>query len=454
MRRFTFVTALLCAVLMGCSKSQNQSAQNSADQPANVTSGTPASGNLAPVEAAQTPPVSASGESYAPPPPADYNSAYYDQNASYEEPVETYQPPPPLPEYSQPPAPGPDYIWTPGYWAYANDGYYWVPGAWVLAPYVGALWTPPWWGWDNGVYLFHVGYWASYIGFYGGIDYGCGYTGSGYYGGYWNHGRFDYNRAVTNVPTNFQNAYNYRVPSHGENRVSYNGGRGGIVARPTPQELAVTHEPRTPAVAAQAEHARQASTNREQFASAGRQRPSALVASRPLATSYKAPAPRPPAAQARPAERPTAERPPQAQPGVRPGEQATRIPENRTIPQLAPAARPEFRPESRPTAQPRAEFRPQSRPAPQERSEIRPAPHQAPVARAEVRPQARPEARPQPRPVPEARPEARPAPRAEVQRAASARPEFRPEARPAPRPEARPAAPARSERPNEDHKKP
>ena len=34
------------------------------------------------------------------------------------------------------------------------------------------------------------------------------------------------------------------------NRVSYNGGRGGVEARPTPQELAVLRDPRTPPVSA------------------------------------------------------------------------------------------------------------------------------------------------------------------------------------------------------------
>ena len=46
-------------------------------------------------------------------------------------------------------------MWTPGYWAYGDDGYYWVPGAWVPAPYEGALWTPPYWGWSGGIYVFH-----------------------------------------------------------------------------------------------------------------------------------------------------------------------------------------------------------------------------------------------------------------------------------------------------------
>src|SRR5262245_8234426 len=92
--------------------------------------------------------------------------------------------PPALPVYAQPIAPGPSYIWTPGYWAYAPDGYYWVPGTWVLAPFPGALWTPGYWGWSNGFYVWNAGYWGTRVGFYGGINYGYGYTGSGYHGGY------------------------------------------------------------------------------------------------------------------------------------------------------------------------------------------------------------------------------------------------------------------------------
>jgi len=36
--------------------------------------------------------------------------------------------PPALPVYVQPPCPAPGYMWTPGYWAWGDDGYYWVPG--------------------------------------------------------------------------------------------------------------------------------------------------------------------------------------------------------------------------------------------------------------------------------------------------------------------------------------
>jgi len=54
-------------------------------------------------------------------------------------------------------------------------------------------------GYDNGVYLWHAGYWVRTSASMAGINYGFGYTGRGYYGGYWNHGRLFYNRAVTNV---------------------------------------------------------------------------------------------------------------------------------------------------------------------------------------------------------------------------------------------------------------
>ena len=122
--------------------------------------------------------------------------------------------PPPLPVYVQPICPGPDFIWTPGYWAYDHDidDHYWVPGTWVRAPVVGYLWTPGYWGWSDGYYVWHAGYWGPHVGFYGGIDYGFGYIGEGYHGGYWNRGAFVYNTAVTNVNTTIiHNTYNETV---------------------------------------------------------------------------------------------------------------------------------------------------------------------------------------------------------------------------------------------------
>ena len=118
--------------------------------------------------------------------------------------------PPPIPVYTQPPCPGDGYIWTPGYWAWTDDGYDWVDGAWVAAPYTGALWTPGYWGGYGGGYMWNPGYWGMSIGYYGGINYGFGYFGTGFYGGYWGGGRFFYNRGYTNITniTNIHNVYN------------------------------------------------------------------------------------------------------------------------------------------------------------------------------------------------------------------------------------------------------
>ncbi len=148
--------------------------------------------------------------------------------------------PPPIPVYTQPPCPGPGFIWTPGYWAYAPDaGYYWVPGAWLPAPFVGALWTPGYWGFSGGLYMWHPGYWGTMVGFYGGIDYGFGYTGYGYHGGYWDHDRFFYNRAVNRIEgRRFDHVYYRREDVHPRGgRVSYYGGPHGVNVRPTREQM-------------------------------------------------------------------------------------------------------------------------------------------------------------------------------------------------------------------------
>ena len=151
-------------------------------------------------------------------------------------------PPPAMPVYAQPMAPGPGYIWTPGYWAWDPAyGYYWVPGTWVMPPQIGLLWTPGWWGWSDGFYRWNPGYWGSHVGFYGGVNYGYGYFGTGYVGGYWRGNNFFYNRAINNVNvTNIRNVYVDRtvINNVNVNRVSYNGGRGGIMAQPSAQQRA------------------------------------------------------------------------------------------------------------------------------------------------------------------------------------------------------------------------
>jgi hypothetical protein len=192
--------------------------------------------------------------------------------------------PPAIPVYEQPICPGDGYMWVPGYWAWDADfdDYYWVPGTWVLAPEVGYLWTPPWWGWDGGVYLFHEGFWGPTIGFYGGINYGFGYYGTGYVGGRWNDGHFFYNRSITNVNvTVIHNVYNERVEVRNESHVSFNGGQGGLSARPTGAEEAAERERHVPAVAAQMQNRQAARGNTDLRANANHGRPPVAATAHP-----------------------------------------------------------------------------------------------------------------------------------------------------------------------------
>ena len=189
--------------------------------------------------------------------------------------------PPVIPVYTQPICPGPNYIWTPGYWAWGDDGYYWVPGTWVVAPAVGLLWTPGYWGWGDGVYLWHAGYWGPQVGFYGGINYGFGYFGAGYEGGYWRGRDFFYNRSVTRVNTTIiHNVYDRRVVERSASRVSYNGGRGGINARPTAREETATRERRFGATSVQSRQESLARSDRRQWASENHGRPGVTASQR------------------------------------------------------------------------------------------------------------------------------------------------------------------------------
>jgi hypothetical protein len=192
--------------------------------------------------------------------------------------------PPALPAYEQPLCPGDGYLWTPGYWAYDYDAsdYYWVPGTWVTAPEVGFLWTPAYWGWGGDGFVFYDGYWGQQVGFYGGINYGFGYGGEGYEGGRWDNGHFFYNRSVNNVNiTEIHNVYNRTVTNTTMNRVSYNGGNGGIIARPSAQDEAAGRERHIPPVAAQTQHAQAARANPQQRAAANLGRPGVAATPRP-----------------------------------------------------------------------------------------------------------------------------------------------------------------------------
>lgn len=194
--------------------------------------------------------------------------------------------PPPLPVYVQPVCPGDGFIWTPGYWAYGPDGYYWVPGTWVLAPTVGYLWTPGYWGFGGGLYVWHAGYWGPHVGFYGGVNYGFGYTGVGFFGGMWVGGRFSYNTAVTNVNTTIvRNTYinNTVINNTTVNRTSFNG-PGGVNARPTTAEMAASRERHIGPSATQTSHEHAASLDRSQLASVNHGRPANTAMNRPASS--------------------------------------------------------------------------------------------------------------------------------------------------------------------------
>src|SRR6202162_2701798 len=177
--------------------------------------------------------------------------------------------PPALPVYVQPACPVEGYLWTPGYWAYANEDYYWVPGVWVAPPRAGLLWTPGYWGFAGGVYGFHAGYWGPHVGFYGGVNYGFGYGGVGFVGGEWRGGHFAYNTAVVNVNrTVIHNTYVNKtviVNNREVNRASFGGGPGGINARPTREEISASHESHIRATSMQPSHEHLAAPNRATF---------------------------------------------------------------------------------------------------------------------------------------------------------------------------------------------
>ncbi len=190
--------------------------------------------------------------------------------------------PPPLPVYEQPACPSEGYIWTPGYWAYAQEGYFWVPGTWAMAPEPGLLWTPGYWGWGDNAFVFNEGYWGAEIGFYGGVNYGFGYAGVGYQGGYWNNGAFFYNRSVNNV-TNVTNVYTKTViiDRTTVNNVSYNGGAGGISVRATAEEEKAASEKHSPPTSVQTQHVQAASSNHQLYESVNHGKPTVAATAKP-----------------------------------------------------------------------------------------------------------------------------------------------------------------------------
>ena len=351
--------------------SQADSTQASADQGQNpADAGDPANANLAPIPASYTTSDSsaatASGSSQSSSSASPQDAQQY-AASNYNDTPEVYapQPPPALPEYTQPPMPEPGFIWTPGYWHYASAGYYWVPGAWTAPPYEGALWTPGYWGFAAGRYGFHRGYWGRYIGFYGGVNYGFGYVGVGYQGGYWHGNQFAYNRAVNNFGSvHITNVYERTIVINRtivNTRVSFNGGPQGIRLNPSPAEVAAFRAPHVPAMRAQLELQTTSAANRAQFAQVNHGRPAVFFAERPLAADH--------GIHPAPVIRPVVVAHPRVE----------EAPHPETRPEPHPEARPETRPEARP--EPRPETRPAPQPHPEPRKEVRPETHPAPQHR-------------------------------------------------------------------------
>ena len=359
-------------------------------------------------------------------------------------------PPPPLPYYEQPVIPAEGYLWVPGFWAWdeAEADYYWVPGTWVEPPQPELLWTPAYWGWVEGRYLFHPGYWAREIGFYGGIDYGYGYTGEGYFGGRWDHGVFFYNRTFNNVESvRITNVYNQTVVVNNRTtNVSFNGGNGGTTVRPTPQQETIARERHVDATPVQRQQVQTASKDRALFSKQNHGEPAVAATpragvfqgagvSRGSRTPVAAKSSNEPASNG--AERPaagankemprageqpnSARRPGQAEPRAN-ETQAPKAEEKRT-----PAREPSRTEEQRRPTEERPKVEEERRPAQGPRPEERRPPEQPRTEEQRRAPQAPPRAE-QPRGAPQA------PPRVEAPRAPAAQPrEMAPTAaRPAP----------------------
>jgi hypothetical protein len=382
--------------------------------------------------------------------------------------------PPALPVYVQPICPADNYIWTPGYWAYSADDadYYFVPGTWVEAPTPGFLWTPGYWGWNDGVYAWNDGYWGPHVGFYGGVNYGFGYVGEGFEGGYWQGGNFFYNRSVSNINvTVIHNVYSKTVINNynSTTRASFNG-PGGVSRRPTAQEETFSHEQHTPAVASQVQHREAASKDRSQFASVNHGKPAVAATAKPgefkgagvvpakAAASYKGATGKEAAKTggaatehkgATPAAKSSAssrEKPPSSESTPKkttPRSTASRTestPKSETEPKATPKAKaePKAQPEheAAPKAEPKAtpKATPKAKAAPKAQPEHEAAPKAEPKAtpKAKAEPKAQPEHEAAPKAEPKATPKAQPSHEAAPKAASKPAPKPAPKAEPKP----------------------
>ena len=100
--------------------------------------------------------------------------------------------------------------------------------------------------------------------------------------GYWNNGTFFYNTAVNNITNvSITNVYHKLVVDRNRTRISYNGGPGGVRARPTPAQLAVARERHVSATAEQRRHVAAAAKNPAMALAQNHGHPAIAATSRP-----------------------------------------------------------------------------------------------------------------------------------------------------------------------------
>jgi hypothetical protein len=149
---------------------------------------------------------------------------------------------------------------------------------------------------------------------------------------------FAYNRTVNNFGSvAITNVYEKTViVEPGASRTSFNGGSGGMTARPTREEEAAAHEQHVAAASAQFQHERSASSDKNLLASENHGRPAIAATSKPGEFTGKG------VVAAR------EEKPATALPGSKPGGAETVAPSAN-----APTFRDKNAPESKSTAKPR-----------------------------------------------------------------------------------------------------
>src|SRR5258708_27961028 len=109
--------------------------------------------------------------------------------------------------------------------------------------------------------------------------------GEGFEGGRWERDQFRYNTAVNNINTTIiHNTYNQTVINNiTVNKVSYNGGAGGIAAAPSNRDQLAARERHVPPPVMQMRHINEASQNPELQARGHQGRPPIAATPRPAA---------------------------------------------------------------------------------------------------------------------------------------------------------------------------